>query len=698
MRLSALIGLVLSLVSVAALAKDASPDSVKGLYLATDFPALTIRAGEEADLPLTIYNYGLPPQRTALTVADAPPGWKAEIEGSGKPVGAAFVDYDGKATLTLKLTIPETEKPGAYQLTLNAEGDTAKSSLPIAVTLAPPLAAKLTATPKFPMLSGAARSSFDFAVTVKNEGANDMTVVLKTDAPEGYTESYKEQYGTQDITSLLIKAGESKDITVSVKPNPSAPSGQVPVTFEAIGDKVSASATADARHRRPAGDDDQRPRRPPERRGLRRPGALDPADDRQYRLGAGGRRRHERDAAAGLEGRVRSQAGADHSGRRPAEGQRAADARRPGDRRRLSAQHQRRRRRRRSERQLSRHRADLDAVGRRRHRRHPHRAAGAGGRGRPVRPAMSEPIIRAEALTKRYGSALAVDGLDLTVEAGEVFGLLGPNGAGKTTTILMLLGLTEPTSGRAIVAGFDPLRQPLEVKRRVGYMPDSVGFYDHLSGVANLRYSAALCGMKPADADARIDAALKRVRLEAAGGKPVRGYSRGMRQRLAIAEILMKGAAIAILDEPTGGLDPQSTREFLELIHSLKQEGMTILLSSHLLDLVQSICDRVALFHRGRIGLTGRVDDLLSDVLGGTQVIRIEARGPGLADAIGRVAGVKRVSEAANGFRVEASGDARAAVARAIVEAGGELMSIEAGHASLEEVYTRYFEGVRDAA
>jgi ABC-2 type transport system ATP-binding protein len=311
---------------------------------------------------------------------------------------------------------------------------------------------------------------------------------------------------------------------------------------------------------------------------------------------------------------------------------------------------------------------------------------------------MSEPIICAEALTKRYGSTLAVDGLDLTVEAGEVFGLLGPNGAGKTTTILMLLGLTEPTSGRAVVAGFDPLRQPLEVKRRVGYMPDSVGFYDHLSGVANMRYSAALCGMKPADADARIDAALKRVRLEAAGAKPVRSYSRGMRQRLAIAEILMKGAAVAILDEPTGGLDPQSTREFLDLIHSLKQEGMTILLSSHLLDLVQSICDRVALFHRGRIGLAGRVDDLLSDVLGGSHVIRIEARGFGLADVIGRVPGVTRVSEAANGFRVEASGDARAAVARAIVESGGELTSIEAGHASLEEVYTRYFEGVRDAA
>ena len=132
MRVSVLVGLVLSLVSVAAFAKDASPDSVKGLYLTTDFPALTLRAGEEATLPLTVYNYGLPPQRTALTIADTPPGWKAEIDGAGKPVAAAFVDYDGKASLNLKLTIPEDEKPGAYQITINAEGDGAKSSLPIA--------------------------------------------------------------------------------------------------------------------------------------------------------------------------------------------------------------------------------------------------------------------------------------------------------------------------------------------------------------------------------------------------------------------------------------------------------------------------------------------------------------------------------------------------------------------------------------
>jgi ABC-2 type transport system ATP-binding protein len=309
-----------------------------------------------------------------------------------------------------------------------------------------------------------------------------------------------------------------------------------------------------------------------------------------------------------------------------------------------------------------------------------------------------ETVIEANGLTKKYGRAVAVDHISFNVGRGEIFGLLGPNGAGKTTTILMLLGLTEPTSGRATVAGFDPLRQPLEVKRRVGYMPDAVGFYDNLSGRANLGYCAALCGLKGPEVEARIQAALKRVRLEESGDKPVRVYSRGMRQRLAIAEILMKGASVAILDEPTGGLDPQSTREFLDLVRSLKQEGMTILLSSHLLDLVQTICDRVALFHRGRIGVMGRVDDLISNVLGGSHVIKVEARGDGLAAAIARARGVTRVGEAPGGFRVEAAEDARAAVARAIVGAGGELTGIDVGRASLDEVYVRYFQGVRDAA
>jgi ABC-2 type transport system ATP-binding protein len=311
---------------------------------------------------------------------------------------------------------------------------------------------------------------------------------------------------------------------------------------------------------------------------------------------------------------------------------------------------------------------------------------------------MSEPIIHTEGLTKTYGNKIAVDHLDFDVEAGEVFGLLGPNGAGKTTTILMLLGLTEPTSGTAHVAGFDPLRQPLEVKRRVGYMPDQVGFYDNLSGVVNLRYTARLAGLDNRAADEAITSAFDRVHLSYAAHQPVGSYSRGMRQRLAIAEILMKGASIAILDEPTGGLDPQSTREFLELIRSLKRDGMTILLSSHLLELVQSVCDRVALFNNGRIGLSGRVDNLLLDVLGGSHWVRVEATGRDLEAAVARVPGVTRVVREGSGLRVETTGDLRADVARAVVNAGGNLTMIAAGHASLEDVYRRYFEGVAHAA
>ena len=225
-----------------ALAKDPSPDSVKGLYLTTDFPAVQIRAGEETTLPLTIYNYGLPPQRTAVTIADKPADWKADVEGSGKPVSAAFVDYDGRASLNLKLNIPATAKPGDYKITINANGDGANSSLPISIRLAEPLAAKLTATPKFPVLRGSPKSSFDFNVAVKNESANDMTVNLRADAPGGFTTTFKEGYSTQEITSLSIKANESKDITVAVKPGPRALAGETPITLAITGDKASVQA------------------------------------------------------------------------------------------------------------------------------------------------------------------------------------------------------------------------------------------------------------------------------------------------------------------------------------------------------------------------------------------------------------------------------------------------------------------------
>lgn len=311
---------------------------------------------------------------------------------------------------------------------------------------------------------------------------------------------------------------------------------------------------------------------------------------------------------------------------------------------------------------------------------------------------MTTPVIEAKALTKRYGAQVAVDRLDLTINKGEVFGLLGPNGAGKTTTILMILGLTEPTSGSIATVGFDPLRQPLDVKRRVGYLPDSVGFYDNMTGRDNLRYTARLGGIPRIAVDGRITAALERVGLVAAAERPVATYSRGMRQRLGIAEIIMRRVDVAILDEPTNGLDPQSTQEFLELIRSLKGEGMTVILSSHLLELVQSICDRVALFSNGRIGLMGPVKQLMHDVLGSEIVVHLDASGFDGARLEG-IDGIDKVSALTEGsWRIEANRDVRGDIARRVIEAGANLERLSLGTASLQDVYSKFFEGQRHAA
>jgi ABC-2 type transport system ATP-binding protein len=311
---------------------------------------------------------------------------------------------------------------------------------------------------------------------------------------------------------------------------------------------------------------------------------------------------------------------------------------------------------------------------------------------------MGDLAVCAEGLTKRYGAVLAVDHVDLAVAAGEIVGILGPNGSGKTTTILMLLGLTEPTAGRALVAGFDPLRAPLEVKRRVGYLPDSVGFYDGLSARDNLAYTGRLAGLSRREIDDRFERAMIRVGLADAGHQRLATFSRGMRQRLGLAEVLMKDPQIAILDEPTATLDPHSTHEFLDMIRGLKADGTTVLLSSHHLDQVQSVCDRVALFNRGRIALAGSVTELAQQVLGGGHVIDVEARGAGVAERLRRLAGVVRVQPlGADRYRVDCTGDLRAEIARELASAAA-LLGLRFAAPSLNEVYTRYFEDVRDAA
>jgi ABC-2 type transport system ATP-binding protein len=314
---------------------------------------------------------------------------------------------------------------------------------------------------------------------------------------------------------------------------------------------------------------------------------------------------------------------------------------------------------------------------------------------------MNETVIEAENLTKRYGAAIAVNGVSFSVARGETFGLLGPNGAGKTTTILMLLGLTEISSGQARVLGHDPVREPLAVKRRVGYLPDSVGFYDYLTAADNLHYTARLMGIAEKERRERIAAALARVGLSDVADKRVGTFSKGMRQRLGLAEIVMKEAAVAILDEPTSGLDPQATAELLALIRELKRDGVAVMISSHLLERVQSVCDRVALFQAGHIALIGTVEELGRQVLGGGFAVDVEAHGLGLADRLRQVPGVRTVEEVAPGrLRLLAEGDVRPEAAAAVVAAGGRLTRLSVEEPSLEEIYTRYFEnqGARHAA
>jgi len=205
-------------------------------------------------------------------------------------------------------------------------------------------------------------------------------------------------------------------------------------------------------------------------------------------------------------------------------------------------------------------------------------------------------------LTKKYGAFTAVDRICLSVAKGEVFGLLGPNGAGKSTTILMMLGLTEPTSGNVSICGIDATHNPIEVKRRIGYLPEDVGFYDDMTGVENLMYTAALNGIARGEAHSRAVRLMERVGLGEQMEKKAGKYSRGMRQRLGLADVLIKQPQIVILDEPTSGIDPAGVQKFIALIKQLSSEGqLTVLFSSHNLEQVQKVCDRVGLFNRGRL-------------------------------------------------------------------------------------------------
>ncbi|PIP36823.1 MAG: multidrug ABC transporter ATP-binding protein [Desulfobacterales bacterium CG23_combo_of_CG06-09_8_20_14_all_52_9] len=226
-------------------------------------------------------------------------------------------------------------------------------------------------------------------------------------------------------------------------------------------------------------------------------------------------------------------------------------------------------------------------------------------------------VIETEALTKAYGHQIAVDQLTLQIFEGEIFGFLGPNGAGKTTTILMLMGLTEPTSGKARVLGLDPVRNPIQVKARVGYLQENMGFYPDLDARQMLRFIAELNDIPSESVEARIDWALNTVGLAEEEKKEIGAYSRGMRQRLGLAELLIKDSKIAFLDEPTLGLDPDASNRMISLIESLcRDRKMTILISSHLLHQIQRICHRVGIMIKGKMVAQGPLANLAREKFG----------------------------------------------------------------------------------
>jgi ABC-2 type transport system ATP-binding protein len=261
----------------------------------------------------------------------------------------------------------------------------------------------------------------------------------------------------------------------------------------------------------------------------------------------------------------------------------------------------------------------------------------------------------------------------------------------------MMLGLTEPTAGEVRVLGLDPARQPLSVKARVGYIPDQVGFYDDMTAVENLLYTARLNGISRKEAMNRIEESLNRMGLGEVMNRPVKTFSRGMRQRLAVADVLIKQPGMIIMDEPTQGLDPEGAHEFLNIIRQLKDEGITVLLASHLLHQVQEVCDRVGLFHKGRMALSGTVEELARQYMQGGYRIELEVQGDreAIEQALRQVEGITDVAYLGRDrYEVRARGDLRAEAARAAVLANGRLRSLNVEAPSLDDIYVRYFQEV----
>jgi ABC-2 type transport system ATP-binding protein len=303
-------------------------------------------------------------------------------------------------------------------------------------------------------------------------------------------------------------------------------------------------------------------------------------------------------------------------------------------------------------------------------------------------------VVETQELTKKYDGITVVDHLNLYVAENEVFGLLGPNGAGKTTTILMLLGLTEPASGSARVFGFDSTRQPLKVKHLAGYLPEKVGFYDNLTARENLKFIAQLNNISDAESHHLIEQILEAVGITDMADVVVGKFSRGMKQRLGIADVLVKKPKIAILDEPTAGLDPEGINQTLNLIAGLPQMETTVVMCSHRLYEVQRICHSIGILSKGKMVVEGSLDSLGREAFAeGRYRIEVETTEPTpqLVEVINRISGVRNVEAKGNLLQISTDSDLRAEISKAVVQSGVSLIQMKVQEFSLDDIYMRYF-------
>ncbi|HQS51831.1 MAG: ABC transporter ATP-binding protein [Sphingobacteriales bacterium 17-39-43] len=312
---------------------------------------------------------------------------------------------------------------------------------------------------------------------------------------------------------------------------------------------------------------------------------------------------------------------------------------------------------------------------------------------------MSSPIISLKGLTKHYGSLKAVDDLNLDVQKAEIFGLLGPNGAGKTTSILMMLGLTEPSSGTAHVCGYNATSNPIAVKKKVGYMPDNLGFYDQMSALENLVYIGRLNGLAETKGKARAIELLELLGLKDVMHKKTGTFSRGMKQRLGLADVLIKEPEVIILDEPTLGIDPAGVKDFLALIKQLsKQQGLTVLLSSHHLHQVQQVCDRVGIFVNGKLLAQGNIDTLSQSLFGTdafVTTINLTQAVPQpwpLETELKQFDALKKIMIHDQEIEFTCSREFTAPLVRFLVEKGYDILGVHQKSYGLDEIYQKYFE------